>query len=86
MKFVKAKCTDGYLLLVADDADKVLTAGAFTGEENVETAENFAYTLLVNTGLAKKPDGITRIKTVGEVLDFLEKKEQSYVKSYVKNF
>jgi len=84
MKFLKVKVHENcQMLAVVDDADNILTAAAFTSDQDTEAAEDFAYTLLVNTGLMKAPADMTRPKTVDELLGIIETAcgdSKSYIK------
>ena len=85
MKFLKVKARENcQILAVVDDADNILTAAAFTSRDDTEAAENFVYTLLVNTGLTKAPADISRTKTIDELLGIVEE-AYGTCKVYVKD-
>lgn len=72
MKFLKADVHKNCkVLAVVDDADNVLTVAAFTSEQDAEAAEDFAYTLLANSGLIKAPADIMTRTTAEELLNIV---------------
>ncbi len=73
MKLLKMKLNKRcYLLAVVDDADNVISASAFSTEQDIEVATGFTYTLLLNSGLLKAPADLPRPKTVNELIDILK--------------
>ena len=85
MKFLKIvvheKCQ---MLALVDDDDNILTCGTFTSDQDTETAEDFAYTLLINTGLLKVPFDMTQPKKTEELLNIIAANCGEF-KSYIKN-
>lgn len=85
MKFLKVKVHEKcQVLAVVDDADNVITCGTFTSDQDTETAEDFAYTLLINAGLLKAPSDMTRPKTTEELLSIIAA-SCGDCKSYIKD-
>lgn len=83
MKLLKVKLHEKcQLVAVADDKEVILTAGAFTSDEDAETAGNVLYTLLCNLGLLKEHCGAPRL-TVEELLKETKTTAQAYVKELV---
>ena len=73
MKILKAKMNARcYMLAVVDDADNVISACALLSEQDTEAATDFAYTLLLNTGLQKAPADLPASKKVNELLGILK--------------
>lgn len=73
------------ILAVVDDADNIISAAAFTSDEDTETAENFAYTLLLNLGFLKKTPVVKSSKTISEFLDIIKGVFGDGVSSYIKD-
>ena len=52
MKLLKIELNkECHIIAAVDDANTILTTGAFTNDEDAETASDVLYTLLVNLGL-----------------------------------
>lgn len=73
------------ILAVVDDADNIISAAAFTSDEDTETAENFIYTLLLNLGFLKKTPVVKSSKTISEFLDIIKGVFGDGITSYVKD-
>lgn len=83
MKLLKVKLNKAcQLVAIVDDKDVILTVGAFTSDDDAETASNVLYTLLCNLGLLKKQSDAPRL-TIEELLKATNTTAQAYVKELV---
>lgn len=82
MKLLKIKIHEAcQIIAVTDNGDCVLTAAAFTSDDDAEAAENLIYTLLIRLGLLKKD--CTPPMSIAEFLRTINATAETYVKELI---
>lgn len=70
MKLLKLNLHEGcQMIALADDDENILTAAAFSSENDADSAADLLYSLLVNVGAVKSESGDSSPVNVQKLLD-----------------